>query len=217
MPAMLSDELGPWMETRGWMLPAEALDRLELLLGLWVRYGAAMNLSGARTRAEFLPQVLDGLDTAWLVRTKVGEGPELRWVDFGSGGGFPSLVVAAVGAWSMMLLEPRQKRSGFLELALRSIGRGSIGVRTARLERATWDTEPANGFLADVDADRRIVSARAVWAPEAWLENASHVVGTGGHVVLHLSGAESPEKYGARASVASQRGTVALVDAQRAG
>ena len=213
MRRMLPEELGPWMEARAWTLPTEALERLEVLLGLWLRYGAVMNLSGARTRKDLLPHVLDGLDTAWIVRTEVGEGQDLRWVDFGSGGGFPSLVVAAVGDWPMMLVEPRQKRVGFLELALRSIGKISIGVQTARFDRSTWDQQSASGFLGGVAPGLRVVSARAVWSPEAWLDIGFHVVDSGGHVVLHLSRAESPEKFGARASVISERGSVALVHA----
>ena len=214
MRRMLAEELAPWMNTRSWSLPAAALERLEALLGLWLRYGAVMNLSGARTRAELLPHVLDGLDTAWLVRTHVGEGGEFRWVDFGSGGGFPSLVVAAVSPTPMLLLEPRQKRSSFLQLALRSIGRSSIDVHAARFERSTWSQSPASGFLGAVEPVRRIVSARAVWNPEEWRENGSHVAQAGGHVVLHLSAAESPEKFSVDAAVASERGTVALVTAR---
>ena len=213
MASMLSEELAPWMEERAWTLAAEALERLERLLGLWLRYGAVMNLSGARTRADLLPHVLDGLDTAWLVRTTIGDGPGVRWVDFGSGGGFPALVVAAVGRWPMMLVEPRQKRVGFLELALRSIGRSSVVVQTARFERATWSEQLASGFLGETAAQERIVSARAVWDPETWLGNGFHVVGSGGHVVLHLSAAEDTEKFGARRVVKSERGVVALVDA----
>ena len=155
-------------------------------------------------------QLLDGLDTAWLVREHVGEGPEIRWLDLGSGGGFPGVVVAAVGEWSMMLLEPRQKRASFLEIALRSVGKGSIVVRKARFDRSTWDKDPASEYIGAVEAGNRVTSARAVWGPETWLEVGSHVVGEGGHVVFHLSAAESPEKFGVDASVQSERGTVAV-------
>ncbi len=207
---MLADELGPWMDNRGWTLPGQSLDHLETLVGLWLRYGAVMNLTGARTRSELLPQLLDGLDTAWVVRENVGDSAEIRWLDLGSGGGFPGLVVAAVGQWTLMLLEPRQKRASFLELALRSIGRGSIGVQRARFERSTWGQEAASGHVSAVEPHLRVTSARAVWTPETWLEVGSHVVGVGGHVVFHLSATESPENFGVDASVKSERGTVAI-------
>lgn len=205
------------MEARGWPLERAALERLETLLDLWVRYGAVMNLSGARTRRELLPHVIDGLDTAWLVREVIGLGPGVRWLDLGSGGGFPALVVAAVGDCSMMLLEPRQKRSSFLELALRSIGRGSIAVQTARFDRATWGQEAANGFIGVVEGGVRVVSARAVWAPQEWLEVAHHVLGNDGHVVVHFSDAISAKNLGVRRSVTSARGEIGLVQISAGG
>ena len=69
------------MEMRGWNLPSEALERVETLLGLWLRYGVVMNLSGARTRSQLIPHVLDGLDTAWVVRESVPGASDVRWVD----------------------------------------------------------------------------------------------------------------------------------------
>jgi 16S rRNA (guanine527-N7)-methyltransferase len=208
---MLQDAVDTWIHARGWVLPDVARARLDTLLGLWLRYGPVMNLSGARTEAELIPQILDGLDTAWLVREVVGDAEDMRWLDFGSGGGFPGLVVAAVGQWPMMFVEPRQKRVAFLELALRSIGRESIGVRKARFGRTTWGKDPANGFFGAVGAERRVVSARAVWSPEEWLGVAAHVGGGRSHVVMHLNGLETAEKFAPQRVVESQRGVVALV------
>lgn len=208
---MLSDELGAWMRARGWNLPSEGLDRLETLLGLWLRYGQVMNLSGARTRPELLPHVLDGLDTAWLVRDALPEISSVRWLDFGSGGGFPGLVVGAVLDCELRLLEPRQKRASFLELASSAIGRGSIEVVRARFAAATWDKEAISGFIRPTSNGSVVVSARAVWPPEEWLEVAHHVTKGQGHVVLHLSAGNSPEKYGCSRVVNGERGSGGLV------
>lgn len=198
------------MRTRAWTLSAETCERLETLVGLWLRYGAVMNLTGARSRDELLPHVIDGLDTAWLVRTEVGSGEAFRWLDLGSGGGFPGLVIAAVGEWPLMLMEPRQKRASFLELALRSIGRCSTGVRTARFDVSTWAEDPANGYITGVEPRVRICSARAVWEPKEWMRTALHVAGPGSHVVLHLGEAISADALRIRASIPSSRGTVAV-------
>ncbi len=207
---MIAEELESWMRARDWTLSAETCERLESLVGLWLRYGAVMNLTGARTREQLLAHVIDGLDTAWLVRTEVGSGEGYRWLDLGSGGGFPGLVIAAVGEWPLMLVEPRQKRASFLELALKAIGQGSVGVRVARFDGPTWSQEPANGFIRSVEAGMRICSARAVWEPREWCETAFHVAGSGCHVVFHLGEAISGEKFGIRASVRSSRGSVGL-------
>lgn len=199
------------MELRGWNLPPEVLERLETLLGLWLRYGVVMNLSGARTRAELLPHVLDGLDTAWIVRESVPDTTALRWVDFGSGGGFPGLVVGAVLDCELRLLEPRQKRASFLELACGAIERGSIGVQRDRFDAVTWDQKPLNGFIRAAEGATVVLSARAVWAPSEWLEVARHVANDGTHVVMHLSAENSAEKFGCERAVKSERGIVGLV------
>lgn len=208
---MLSDELGAWMELRGWNLPADGLERLETLLGLWLRYGVVMNLSGARTRAELIPHVLDGLDTAWIVRESVPDTTALRWVDFGSGGGFPGLVVGAVLDCELRLLEPRQKRASFLELACAAIGRGSIDVLRDRFDAVTWDHKPLSGFVRATEGANVVLSARAVWTPSEWLDVARHVANDGTHVVVHLAAENSPEKFGCRRAVKSERGVVGLV------
>ncbi len=209
---MLSEELKPWMELRAWQLPAETLERLETLLELWLRYGAVMNLSGARSRGELLPHVEDGLDTAWLVRETVPVGPQTRWVDFGSGGGFPGLIVGAVLDCCLALVEPRQKRAGFLELASRAIGDRSIDVFRERFERSTWTQKSLSGFFEGTEGCARIASARAVWGPAEWLEVGGHVVGEGGHVVVHLSEAKFPLNRGAEKTVKSARGTIGVVE-----
>lgn len=199
------------MEMRGWTLPSDGLERLETLVGLWLRYGVVMNLSGARTRAELIPHILDGLDTAWIVRGSVPDTSALRWLDFGSGGGFPGLVVGAVLDCELRLLEPRQKRAGFLELACGAIGRGSIGVRRARFERATWGENPLSGFIRRENARNTVLSARAVWAPSEWLEVARHVAPEGAHVVMHLSAGNPPKMFGCSRAVDGDRGSVGLL------
>ncbi|MGH1344322.1 MAG: RsmG family class I SAM-dependent methyltransferase [Nannocystales bacterium] len=209
--AVLSEELETWMEMRGWELPADALERLETLLGLWLRYGAVMNLSGARTRAELLPHVRDGLDTAWVVREAVADVQAVRWVDFGSGGGFPGLVVGAVLDCELRLLEPRQKRASFLELASNAIGRKSIGVIRSRFERETWAENPANEFIRAEGGVIVVLSARAVWAPSEWLGVAEHVGNGRAHVVLHLSAQETAQNYGCSLLVESERGSVGVI------
>ncbi|MCR9163960.1 MAG: 16S rRNA (guanine(527)-N(7))-methyltransferase RsmG [Nannocystaceae bacterium] len=210
---MIADELEGWMRTRQWTLEGETCERLEALVGLWLRYGAVMNLTSARTREALLPHIIDGLDTAWLVRSQVGVGEDYRWLDLGSGGGFPGLVLAAVGQWPLLLVEPRQKRASFLELALRSIGCSSIEVRCARFERATWEREAANGYIRAVEPGRRICSARAVWEPKEWLEVAHHVGETGAHVVMHLGEGISSDELGVSASIESARGRIAIATA----
>lgn len=73
-----------------------------------------------------------------------------RWLDVGTGGGFPGLVIAMLSEQAVMLVEPRRKRAGFLRTF---IDRAQVGhrveVRIARVEG-----------LRDARFD--VVSARAV-------------------------------------------------------
>lgn len=209
--AVLKDELGPWMERRQWDLDDEVLSRLTILLEHWQRYGAVMNLSGDLGRPALLAQIRDGLDTAYLVRSHVEIGPKTRWVDVGSGGGFPGLVIGAALPVRMQLVEPREKRVAFLRLAVGAIKASSIDVFRGRLDGATWNVEHVNGDISAEEDDIDVATARAVWSPKEWLERGKNVVAEGGHVVLHLaSDAEAPAA-GLVGVLASERGTIALV------
>ena len=191
-------------------LSSDSLDRLETLLGLWLRYGPVMNLSSARTRPELLVHVRDGLDAVWVVREVIGQG-SLAWLDFGSGGGFPGLVVAAVEPGPVALVEPRQKRVAFLEIACGSIERKSVEIHRGRFERSTWDENPLSAWISGSGARNSVLSARAVWEPEEWLSVARHVGGARSHVVMHVKSAEQCRDFGAVAVVDGDRGKVAVV------
>lgn len=45
-----------------------------------------------------------------------------RWIDIGSGAGFPGLVVGILSDRPVDLIEPRRKRAAFLEATIRSLG-----------------------------------------------------------------------------------------------
>lgn len=209
--AVLEDELRPWMERRQWSLDKAALERLEILLEHWQRYGAVMNLSGDLRREALVAQVQDGLDTAHLVRSHVELGAQTRWVDVGSGGGFPGLVLGAVLPVQLVLVEPRQKRVAFLQLAIGAIGVSSVDVRRGRLERDTWNEEALNGDIDGQMYGFDVGSARAVWDPKEWKIRAKNVVKEGGHVVMHLSSDSSAAKGAFEASLEGERGTIALI------
>jgi 16S rRNA (guanine527-N7)-methyltransferase len=188
---VVEDELRPWVERHGWDPGADAYARLGVLLDLWARYGSAINLHGARTREDLVRHVQDGLETALCVQRAMAVVPATRWLDVGSGGGFPALVVAASLPCAMTAVEPRQRRASFLELAFAAIESKSSRVIRARFGGSTWNQERIAG-LAGADASRfEVASARAVWPHAAWLELGKTLVARPGFVVVH--GAISPE------------------------
>src|SRR5688500_9099811 len=110
-------------------------DRLEWLAGQWLRFGRVMNLSGARDLPALAGQMLESMQVVLLARQlDVREGQ--RWVDVGSGAGFPGLIVAACTPVEITLVEPRERRAAFLELMLAQVGKGTV-VR-GRLEKDGW-------------------------------------------------------------------------------
>lgn len=152
-------------------------ERLELLAQQWLRFGRVMNLSGARDEAGLAEQIVESMQVVALAR-KLGVAAGQRWVDVGSGAGFPGLVVAACLPVVVTLVEPRERRAAFLELMLAQVGKGIV-VR-GRLETEGW--RPAGVVAGKFEW----ASARAVFAPERWVEVARSVVVPGGIVVVHL-------------------------------
>ncbi len=148
-------------------------DRLGRLVGLWQRLGAVVNLTGDLREEALWGHVGDGLACVAAVRGATGEG---AWLDVGSGGGMPGLVVACAGWSPVVLLEPRAKRAAFLERAVAELGVRGVTVVRARWERSTWNIH-GEGV--------GVLSARAVWSPEEWLRQAREVAGEGVRVVVH--------------------------------
>jgi 16S rRNA (guanine527-N7)-methyltransferase len=139
--------------------------RLEGLGKLWEHYGRAMNLLGKRSVEALQNNVLEALSAVSLSRQLQVRGP---WLDVGSGGGFPGLVLAACCAWDIVLVEPREKRAAFLERALASLGRKDACVRRGRVAGGRkW---AALDGLGELGEHFEVVDARAVMPLEEWLE-----------------------------------------------
>jgi len=74
----------------------------------------------------------DSLLPALVRRPASGE----QWLDAGSGAGFPGLVLAiAFSEARFLLVEPQQRRMGFLELSILNLGLGNVSVTRERLQR----------------------------------------------------------------------------------
>lgn len=166
-------------------LDESALARLLTLRDLWLRYGRAMNLVGAYDEASLLPHFGDGLATIACAMRAGAMTSATAWLDVGSGGGFPALIVAAASPCTVTMVEPRQKRASFLELALAStVDKGA--VLRARTDDPTWRKKLAErGGNAD-KVEFAIASSRAVFAPERWLEVGDNLVMERGVLLAHL-------------------------------
>jgi 16S rRNA (guanine527-N7)-methyltransferase len=156
-------------------------EKLEELGRQWLRFGRAMNLSGARDLPALAEQIGEGLEVVALAE-QLGCAPGQRWIDVGSGAGFPGLLIAACLPVEVWLIEPRERRAAFLELMLAQVG-GRGRVVRGRLE-AEGLREEKRGRLEFAKFDW--ASARAVFAPEVWLKMAEPLLNESGIVVVHL-------------------------------
>lgn len=97
-----------------------------------------------------------------------------RWVDVGSGAGFPGIVLACCfPECSFTLLEPQGRRAGFLELVTSDLGLANVVVDGRRLES-----------LGDGGFD--VAVARAFSDPNKALRALAVAVRPGGEVVVAL-------------------------------
>lgn len=136
---------------------AERLQRFATLFGKWAK---SINLVAPSTRHDvFRRHIGDSLE---LARLAPGD---RKWIDLGSGGGFPGLVTAIVlaeaGHGWVDLVESNNRKAAFLRAAILETG-ARAAVHPIRIEAASE-------ILHDHDA----VSARALAGLDELLELAS--------------------------------------------
>lgn len=186
MPAVSEAVLRESCENLGLEVTTSEISKLLKIKEFLIFYGRSMNLTAT---AEGLDDhIVEALQVVALARRLGVEG---RWLDVGSGGGFPGLVLAAwLSELSFVFVEPRAKRASALELALAKIGRRDVRVLRGRLEKGKWQPLAGESLEPGFDA----ASARAVFGPERWLEEARGWVKGDGVVCLHLNtGEQAPD------------------------
>ncbi|WP_375698714.1 16S rRNA (guanine(527)-N(7))-methyltransferase RsmG [Pseudophaeobacter sp. TrK17] len=149
----------------------ETIERLEKFEEVLLKWNPRINLVSKSSLTDLWQRhIVDSVQ----VFTSVEDAGE-SWVDIGSGGGFPGIVVAIMAAerspkTKVTLIESDQRKSAFLRTAARECG-VSISVLTERIEQAV----PQN-------AD--ILSARAVADLDALLEFSQRHLAVGGTSVF---------------------------------
>lgn len=131
----------------------ETFERLLAFEKLFLRWSRSYNLAAQSTLADFWNRhVLDSFQLA-AIRKPTG-----TWVDIGSGGGLPGIVMAIAMSESpgsmVHLVESNGKKAAFLRQALLETG-GSGVVHTLRIEDARSVTGPADVITARALANLR--------------------------------------------------------------
>lgn len=129
----------------------ETLERLNLLADLLVKWNSKINLVSPSTIEDLWTRhILDSAQIFGMVERNGG-----KWLDIGSGGGFPGLVIAilnmeAENPWDITMMESDIRKCTFLRTVLRETG-ATAKVVTARIEKA--DPQAADVVSARALAD----------------------------------------------------------------
>ena len=119
-------------------------------------------------------------DHARTFADAIGDLPDgARLIDLGSGGGLPGLVLAEVyPGVSVVLLDRRQKRTDFLERAVRRLRLTNTVVRCGDVRDVIAEVE--RGAASPFD----VVTARGFGPPEVTVRAARALLGTTGTIVV---------------------------------
>lgn len=143
---------GPEGFARAFDVSRGTLDRLESYARLLVQWQAKINLVAPGTLGEVWHRHF--ADSAQLVR--LAPAGTAKWLDLGSGAGFPGLVVATLlaeaGACRVILCESDTRKAAFLADVKRKLGL-AVDIISARIE-----TDSTHVSVGQVD----VVSARAL-------------------------------------------------------
>jgi 16S rRNA (guanine527-N7)-methyltransferase len=171
-----------------------AIDGHVRLLLAWT---AAINLTAIRDPAAVaLAHVVDSLTAVPFLRSRGVE----RFVDLGSGGGFPGLpIAAALPASRALLLDPIRKKAAFLATASAAVGlQGSVEAAPVRAEALAADSRHRGRWPA--------VTARAVASLGELIELAFPILEPGGVLVAWKRGDLQQEWAGAERAMAAMGG-----------
>ena len=151
------------------------IERMAVMLAVW---GPKINLTAhPQDPDEIVFHVFDSIIPLSLaVSSKILHlGRTHRFLDIGSGAGFPGLVIAAAINASVTLVEARRKRATYLTEAAIEMGLQNVRVECARAESL------------DVRDGYDVVTSRAVGNPSMLFEIAGRALRVEGVLMLYVS------------------------------
>jgi len=129
MMALKAADVPDWLAVSG-----ETVDRLQQFAALVIKWNSAVNLVSKSSIPSLWARHL--LDSAQVFRLAPPQAK--RWLDLGSGGGFPGIVIAILAAellpsLRVTLVESDQRKSVFLSESIRQLDL-SVDVKACRIE-----------------------------------------------------------------------------------
>jgi len=185
------------------------LNRIERMAATLAVWGPKINLTAhPRDPDELVFHVFDSIIpvsiavSSKILRLANRLDRERRFLDIGSGAGFPGLVIAAAINAQMTLVEARRKRATFLSEAAVEMGLSNVHVECARAESL------------DVSGGFDLVTARAVGNPSGIFEIAGKGLHPGGVLMIYVS---AEQKFDDDAGAVAAATAAGLVDGTVAG
>ncbi|MES2754683.1 MAG: 16S rRNA (guanine(527)-N(7))-methyltransferase RsmG [Pseudomonadota bacterium] len=151
---MNEDEARDWIRER---FGAEAVARLTAYTELLLAEAERQSLIARSTFDLLWSRHI--VDSAQLVLLAPVDG---RWIDVGSGGGLPGIVVALLRSAPTLLVEPRRKRAEFLAQAIAALRLHNCAVAYSTVQK--------------VGEGAKVISARAVASPDLLFDWSAHLV-----------------------------------------
>lgn len=158
---------GPEEFAAAFLVSRETIGKLQLYFDALRRWQESINLVSRATLGQAWHRHF--ADSAQLA----GLAPDARlWIDLGSGGGFPAMVIAVLNAnqrdFRMHLVESNRKKCAFLAEVARATG-AAVTIHQKRIERmsAEWRGGPPDVISARALAplDRLFGLAAPLFAP----------------------------------------------------
>ncbi|MBJ6122427.1 16S rRNA (guanine(527)-N(7))-methyltransferase RsmG [Sphingomonas sp. BT553] len=107
-----------------------------------------------------IPAIWDRHVVDSLQLIEMAGGAAGRWLDIGTGGGFPGMVLAIAGCSPIMMVEPRRKRADFLAESIERLSLTDAKIAASKVENIEWTAD--------------VITARAVASVEKLLIAAAH-------------------------------------------
>lgn len=140
-------------EAKDWLTSSlgvsrETMDALEAFVAFLKRESVSQNLIAASTIDDIWSRHI--LDSAQLLSFMVNGRADTKWLDLGSGAGFPGLIVALLTDFEVTLVESRARRIEYLQRAVEMLdigGRVTVaGMPLERMKTAPFSVISARAF-----------------------------------------------------------------------
>ena len=144
---MTEAEAKEWLTT-SLGVSRETMESLDAFVAFLKRESVSQNLIAASTIKDIWSRHI--VDSAQLLTFVDRSQPETKWLDLGSGAGFPGLIIALLTDFEVTLVESRTRRIEYLQRAVEMLDIGGrvtvIGMPLERMKTAPFSVISARAF-----------------------------------------------------------------------